>query len=140
LTDNPDIFSSRIWLSLHRNSEVEREFAQKLNTREDIKVFMKLPGWFEIDTPVGKYNPDWAIVKHDDQTITSCARPIENTEGSIELLAHLDAHGAIPAILRQNLSGLAVKAALFFRCKSADRAFMYGLILKSPGTGAALLE
>ncbi|MBS0184708.1 MAG: hypothetical protein JSS39_20150 [Nitrospira sp.] len=30
---------------------------------------MNLPGWFEIDTPVGKYNPDWAIVKHEDQTI-----------------------------------------------------------------------
>ena len=30
---------------------------------------MKLPGWFEIDTPVGNYNPDWAIIKHDDQTL-----------------------------------------------------------------------
>jgi type III restriction enzyme len=28
-----------------------------------------LPGWFEIETPVGKYNPDWAIVKHDDETL-----------------------------------------------------------------------
>jgi type III restriction enzyme len=31
--------------------------------------FVKLPGGFEIDTPVGKYNPDWAIVKHDDETL-----------------------------------------------------------------------
>lgn len=51
------------------DSEVEREFAQKLDQREDIKLFVKLPGWFEIDTPVGKYNPDWAILKHDDQTL-----------------------------------------------------------------------
>lgn len=51
------------------DSEVEREFAQKLNTREDIKVFMKLPDWFKIETPVGTYNPDWAIVKHDDATL-----------------------------------------------------------------------
>ncbi len=51
------------------DSEVEREFAQKLNTREDIKVFMKLPDWFKIDTPVGTYNPDWAIVKHEDATL-----------------------------------------------------------------------
>lgn len=51
------------------DSEIEREFAQKLDTRQDIKLFMKLPSWFEIDTPVGKYNPDWAIVKHDDQTL-----------------------------------------------------------------------
>jgi type III restriction enzyme len=47
------------------DSEVEREFAKKLDERADIKLFVKLPGWFEIDTPVGKYNPDWAILKHD---------------------------------------------------------------------------
>jgi len=51
------------------DSEVEREFARRLDQREDIKLFVKLPGWFEVDTPVGKYNPDWAILKHDDQTI-----------------------------------------------------------------------
>jgi type III restriction enzyme len=48
-------------------SEVEREFARRLDQREDIKLFVKLPGWFEIDTPVGKYNPDWAILKEDGQ-------------------------------------------------------------------------
>jgi type III restriction enzyme len=47
------------------DSEVERAFAQKLDQRDDIKLFVKLPGWFEIETPVGKYNPDWAILKHD---------------------------------------------------------------------------
>ncbi|MGH8590913.1 MAG: hypothetical protein ACREXX_16770 [Gammaproteobacteria bacterium] len=47
------------------DSEVEREFAKKLDERDDIKLFVKLPGWFEVDTPVGKYNPDWAILKHD---------------------------------------------------------------------------
>jgi type III restriction enzyme len=51
------------------DSEIEREFAKRLDEREDIRLFVKLPGWFEIDTPVGKYNPDWAIVKHDDQTL-----------------------------------------------------------------------
>ena len=42
---------------------------QKLDQREDIKLFVKLPDWFKIDTPVGKYNPDWAIVKHEDETL-----------------------------------------------------------------------
>jgi len=51
------------------DSEVEREFAKRLDTREDIKLFVKLPSKFEIDTPVGKYNPDWAVVKHDSQTL-----------------------------------------------------------------------
>ncbi|GIX28754.1 MAG: hypothetical protein KatS3mg123_2635 [Burkholderiales bacterium] len=50
-------------------SEVEREFARKLDEREDIKLFVKLPRWFTVDTPVGLYNPDWAIVKHSDATI-----------------------------------------------------------------------
>lgn len=50
-------------------SEVEREFAKRLDERQDIKLFVKLPGWFEIDTPVGKYNPDWAVLKHDNQTL-----------------------------------------------------------------------
>ena len=51
------------------DSEVEREFARRLDERNDIKLFVKLPGWFMIDTPIGKYNPDWAILKHDDQTL-----------------------------------------------------------------------
>lgn len=30
---------------------------------------MRLPGWFLVDTPVGRYNPDWAILKHDSQAL-----------------------------------------------------------------------
>ena len=51
------------------DSEVEREFAARIDKREDIKLFVKLPAWFQIDTPLGTYNPDWAIVKHEDATI-----------------------------------------------------------------------
>jgi type III restriction enzyme len=51
------------------DSEVEREFARKLDEREDISLFVKLPAWFKVDTPVGEYNPDWAIVKHGDDTL-----------------------------------------------------------------------
>jgi len=42
---------------------VEKDFALALDSREDIKLFIKLPGWFRVETPVGTYNPDWAIVK-----------------------------------------------------------------------------
>ncbi len=45
------------------DSEVERRFAEKLDQRADIKLFVKLPWWFKVETPVGDYNPDWAIVK-----------------------------------------------------------------------------
>jgi type III restriction enzyme len=47
-------------------SKVEEEFARALNTRPDIKLFFKLPDWFKIETPLGTYNPDWAIVKEDE--------------------------------------------------------------------------
>ena len=49
------------------DSIVEREFAGRLDEREDIKLFVTLPSWFTIDRPVGKYNRDWAILKHDGQ-------------------------------------------------------------------------
>ena len=44
----------------------ERQFAELLDSREDVKLFMKLPDKFKIDTPVGNYNPDWAIIKQID--------------------------------------------------------------------------
>ncbi|WP_016932626.1 restriction endonuclease [Rhodococcus sp. R1101] len=47
------------------DSEPERQFAELLDGRDDVKLFMKLPAKFKIDTPVGPYNPDWAIVKHE---------------------------------------------------------------------------
>ncbi|MBX3387241.1 MAG: DEAD/DEAH box helicase family protein [Phycisphaeraceae bacterium] len=66
------------------DSEVEREFARKLDQREDIKLFVKLPNWFEIDTPVGKYNPDWAIVKHDGAALY-LARETKGTKDFLKL-------------------------------------------------------
>jgi type III restriction enzyme len=63
-------------------SEVEREFARKLDQREDIKLFVKLPDWFKVETPVGTYNPDWAIVKCEDQTIYL----VKETKGTKDFL------------------------------------------------------
>ncbi len=48
------------------DSDVASQFAEKFDTREDIKLFMKLPAKFKIDTPVGPYNPDWAIIKQEN--------------------------------------------------------------------------
>lgn len=45
------------------DSEVEKQFALDLDSRPDIKLFVKLPAWFKVETPIGTYNPDWAIVK-----------------------------------------------------------------------------
>jgi type III restriction enzyme len=43
-------------------SEIEKAFVEGLEHREDVKLYIKLPGWFTVPTPVGEYNPDWAIV------------------------------------------------------------------------------
>lgn len=48
------------------DSAVERQFAEYLDGREDIRLFMKLPDKFRIPTPVGDYNPDWAIIKTEE--------------------------------------------------------------------------
>lgn len=48
------------------DSATEQEFAKYLDNRPDIKLFLKLPDKFVIPTPVGPYNPDWAIVKESD--------------------------------------------------------------------------
>jgi type III restriction enzyme len=43
-------------------SDTERQFAEQLEKNTDIKVYAKLPGWFRIPTPLGDYNPDWALM------------------------------------------------------------------------------
>ena len=63
------------------DSEVEREFMQSLEDNADVKFYIKLPGWFKIDTPVGKYNPDWAVAFDGDERIYFVAE----TKGSDDI-------------------------------------------------------
>lgn len=51
------------------DSEVEREIAQALDEAENVRFFCKLPNWFKINTPLGSYNPDWAIVTEDEDKL-----------------------------------------------------------------------
>ncbi|HAH63832.1 MAG TPA: type III restriction endonuclease subunit R, partial [Treponema sp.] len=51
------------------DSDTEQEFARKFEDNTSIKCYAKLPGWFKIPTPLGPYNPDWALlVEKDDET------------------------------------------------------------------------
>ena len=50
------------------DSDVESEFAIKFEQSDNIKVYAKLPGWFKVDTPLGSYNPDWAVLVTQDDT------------------------------------------------------------------------
>ena len=40
---------------------VEKNFAESLEHEDDVVVYTKLPNGFYINTPMGKYNPDWAV-------------------------------------------------------------------------------
>jgi len=48
------------------DSDVEEEFAKAFELSDDIKVYAKLPSWFKIETPLGGYNPDWAVLVEVD--------------------------------------------------------------------------
>jgi len=48
------------------DSDVERGFAERLDHSGDVKVYAKLPAWFKIETPLGTYNPDWAVLVDRD--------------------------------------------------------------------------
>lgn len=49
------------------DSSVEKKFAEELDVSREIAVYVKLPDGFYISTPVGKYNPDWAIAFYEDR-------------------------------------------------------------------------
>jgi type III restriction enzyme len=44
------------------DSDTELAFAKQLEAQNEVKLYMKLPGWFHVPTPLGEYRPDWAIV------------------------------------------------------------------------------
>lgn len=41
---------------------VERTFAEQMEKSDAVKVYAKLPSWFKVPTPLGSYNPDWAVL------------------------------------------------------------------------------
>lgn len=51
------------------DSNVEYDFAKECETRDDIQFYFKLPFWFKIKTPIGNYNPDWALIKKNEKTV-----------------------------------------------------------------------
>lgn len=51
------------------DSNIELETAQKLDQAENVRFFCKLPRWFKVATPIGDYNPDWAVVLEADKKV-----------------------------------------------------------------------
>ncbi|NOH14794.1 type III restriction-modification system endonuclease [Clostridium cochlearium] len=48
------------------DSDKEAEFAKKFEKNDSVKLYIKLPNWFKIETPLGTYNPDWAVLIEKD--------------------------------------------------------------------------
>jgi len=51
---------------VYDSESIEKTFAQELEKNEAVKVYAKLPGWFKVPTPLGTYNPDWAVLVEQD--------------------------------------------------------------------------
>ena len=50
------------------DSTTERDFANALEKNDGVVLYAKLPSWFKVPTPLGPYNPDWAILFDQDGT------------------------------------------------------------------------
>lgn len=73
------------------DSEVEKAFVKGLEKRDDVKLYLKLPKWFTVPTPVGYYNPDWAIVVEErDQFGEPINRPLLYLVRETKDTTHLD--------------------------------------------------
>jgi type III restriction enzyme len=51
---------------VYDSAGTEKRFAEALEANESVKVYAKLPGWFKVPTPLGTYNPDWAVLVEED--------------------------------------------------------------------------
>jgi type III restriction enzyme len=47
---------------IYDSGGIERTFAEQLEKNEAVKIYAKLPAWFKVPTPLGTYNPDWAVL------------------------------------------------------------------------------
>jgi type III restriction enzyme len=50
---------------VHYDSDTESRFVQDLDHDDRVRLYVKLPRWFTVPTPIGEYNPDWAIVMEE---------------------------------------------------------------------------
>lgn len=69
------LFDYVVW-----DAKNEEKFAKDLESMERVKFYVKLPGWFRIDTPLGTYNPDWAVVFNGDKRIYFVAESKASTD------------------------------------------------------------
>lgn len=90
------------------DSEIEQKFAQDLEKRKDVRLYVKLPDWFKVPTPVGEYNPDWAIVmdnpEPDGDPLLYLVR--ETKDSSFPANAHINEKRKVDCGMRHFEEGL----------------------------------
>ena len=59
--------SKSVYEKVVYESAIEATFADQLEKNTAVKVYAKLPGWFVVPTPLGSYNPDWAVLIDSDE-------------------------------------------------------------------------
>ncbi len=73
------------------DSKVESQFAADCETSENVQFYFKLPSWFKIPTPIGTYNPDWAVVLQNDTKVYFVAETKDTGTREVDLTKlHLD--------------------------------------------------
>ena len=71
------------------DSTIEADFAEQLELSEAVRVYAKLPSWFKVPTPLGAYNPDWAVlIKNDDHERLYFVAETKGTSSHDQLRAH----------------------------------------------------
>jgi type III restriction enzyme len=83
-TDAGPPLNNHIYDYVVTDSKTERRFVEKLDTSKEVKVYAKLPRGFFIPTPVGNYNPDWAIAFQEG--IVKHVYFVAETKGSLQSL------------------------------------------------------
>ncbi|KAF5435377.1 type III restriction enzyme [Candidatus Methanophagaceae archaeon] len=68
------------------DSDVEEQFARDCENADQVEFFIKLPDWFVIQTPIGTYNPDWALIFKNDIRLYFVAETKSESEGATENL------------------------------------------------------
>ena len=91
-------------------SKVERTFVEKLDVSDEVVVYTKLPRGFFIPTPVGDYNPDWAIAFRDDTTKIRHVYFVAETKGSMSTLQLKGVENAKIECARKFFASLSDKA------------------------------
>lgn len=93
---------------IYDSAGIEKGFAEELEKNEAVKVYAKLPAWFKVPTPLGSYNPDWAVLIEKDGTERLYF--VVETKGSLFKDDLRDKEGAKIHCGKQHFKAIAVDA------------------------------